>query len=433
MKLFRTVAGLGALVITGTALAACSPAASDPEDVTLTWWATQHTSSVAETEAIFEPVIEAFTEETGIEVEMEVIPWADLYNRILTAISSGTGPDVLNIGTTWTASLHDTGALAEVSGDNLEWMGGSDRFIPSVWEAAQIPGEPQTAVPFLSNVYSLYYNTAIFEEAGIEAPPATWEEFLSVAEQLTQDTDGDGRTDQWGFTFPVAAATASSHMAFILGQQLGGEFVDDEGAVTIDSPEMVEAVEAYVDLMSEQQVMSPSDAELDLNADIVDQLINGQAAMFFQQAPIEQFRNRDFEDWAIAEMPVHEGGDPVMSMVAGTNITVFEDSLNKQQAFELVGWLTSPEQNAKMAVGATQLPTVTEAYDQPELQDGDQDTLDIRRSIQENNVAPFPLVPNIGEIEQGIGNAIREMFQAYATGGDPDVAGRLEAAATQLN
>ncbi|NHI16313.1 ABC transporter substrate-binding protein [Microbacterium excoecariae] len=427
MRFAGTTAAIGA---TALVLSGCSGQADGGGD-SITWWATQEASSISATEDVYQPAIDAFEEETGISVEMEVVPWTDLYNKILTAVSSGTGPDVLSIGTTWVASLHDTGALAEVDGENLEWMGGSDRFVPAVWDAAQVPGETHTAVPLHSTLYSLYYNVPIFEEAGA-TPPATWDEFVSLAEELTVDTDGDGSTDQYGFTFPTGAATGNAHLSFIFGAQNGGSFVDDAGEVTIDSPEMTEAVEAVVGLMSDQEVMPPNDAEFDQNADSVDQLINGRAAMAFQQNPIEQFDNRGFTDWGIADMPVMEGGEPVMSMVAGTDITVLEDSPNKEQAFDFIEFLTSPEWNATTSAGFSKLPVVTDGYEEAVYQEVDPELLEVRRNIQENHSEPFPMVPNIGEIEAGIGNAVREMFQAAALGEDPDVAGRLQEAAAQL-
>ena len=56
-------------------------------------------------------MLEKFTKKTGIKVNLEVISWNDLQTRIQTAITSGQGPDVVNIGNTWAASLQATGAF----------------------------------------------------------------------------------------------------------------------------------------------------------------------------------------------------------------------------------------------------------------------------------------------------------------------------------
>lgn len=433
MTRIKTIAGAAAAAAVVLAASGCSAAGdSGAGGGSITWWATQQTATIGDSEAAYQASIDRFTEATGIEVEFEVIPWADLYNRILTAVSSGTGPDVLNIGTTWTGSLHDTGALAPIEGESLDWIGGTDRFVPAVYEAAQVPGETQDAVPFLSNVYSLYYNPTLFAAAGIAEPPTTWEEFVSVGQQLTLDTDGDGAIDQWGYAGAAANVQQNAHMAFILGQQFGGDFVDDQGESTLDSAEQVAAVEAYVGLMADSQIMAPSNAEMDLGADPVDQLINGDAAMILQQNPIEQFTSRDFSDWAIAPTPVLSDGEDVESMTAGTNVTVLVDSPNQEQAFQFVEHLTSVEEQAFLASSFGLLPVVTDAYDEPLLADSGDTTIPVRQEAQANASAPFPLVGNIGEIEAAVGNAVRESFQAYATGSDADVAGRLAAANGQV-
>jgi multiple sugar transport system substrate-binding protein len=114
-------------------------------------------------------------------------------------------------------------------------------------------------------------------------------------------------------------------------------------------------------------------------------------------------------------------------------MVVFDDSPNKEAAFRFVGHVTSPEEQSFLADKFTVLPVVTEAYElDPFASNGDV-SVPVRQDVLANASAPFPLVSNIGEIEPAIGNAVREMFQAYATSGDPDIAGRLKAADERLN
>ena len=54
------------------------------------------------------------------------------------------------------------------------------------------------AIPWRTEHLMLACNWPLFEEAGISRPPQTWDEFTSYAQRLTKDTNGDGKTDQWG-------------------------------------------------------------------------------------------------------------------------------------------------------------------------------------------------------------------------------------------
>ncbi|MEU0748046.1 extracellular solute-binding protein, partial [Streptomyces albogriseolus] len=75
----------------------------------LTYWASNQGASIEADKKVLQPELDKFEKQTGIKVKLEVVPWSDLLNRILTATTSGQGPDVLNIGNTWSASLQATG------------------------------------------------------------------------------------------------------------------------------------------------------------------------------------------------------------------------------------------------------------------------------------------------------------------------------------
>ncbi|KAL8915273.1 MAG: hypothetical protein Q9172_006913, partial [Xanthocarpia lactea] len=217
----------GSLAACGGGSGSEDPAASGGE--ALTYWATNMAPTVSDDEAVLTPELAKFTEETGVEVELEVVPWDSLYNRILTAVSSGEGPDVLNIGNTWSASLQSTGAFLPFEGDALEAIGGNERFVPTSVAATGDDEEPLTAVPLYGQSYGLFYNKAMFAAAGVPEPTDgwTWQQFLDAATALTKDTDGDGTPDQYGFAMTGASVANSSHAAFILGRQEEGALFDE--------------------------------------------------------------------------------------------------------------------------------------------------------------------------------------------------------------
>lgn len=136
----------------------------------LTYWASNQGPDIAADEATLAPELKKFEERTGIKVKLEVIPWPDLLGRILAATASGQGPDVLNIGNTWSASLQATGALLPWDGRNFDAIGGKDRFVASALGSAGATGQDPAAVPLYSMSYALYYNKKLFREAGIEKP-----------------------------------------------------------------------------------------------------------------------------------------------------------------------------------------------------------------------------------------------------------------------
>src|SRR5690606_40133459 len=101
-------------------------------------------------------------ERTGITVNLEVIGWDNLLNRILAAATSGQGPDVLNIGNTWSASLQATGAFLPFDDETLAAVGGKDRILAGSLSATGAPDQPPVGVPLYSMAYVLYYNKKLF-------------------------------------------------------------------------------------------------------------------------------------------------------------------------------------------------------------------------------------------------------------------------------
>lgn len=176
---------------------------SNESPKTLTYWASNQGPSIEADKKILTPELKKFEKETGIKVKLEVVPWADLLNRILAATSSGQGPDVLNIGNTWSASLQATGALLPWDEKNFEAIGGRDRFVDSAVASAGKAGEPPAAVPLYSLAYALYYNKKMFAEAGVEKPPATWDELVAAGKKISED-------GKWGWAPRAATSPTTS-------------------------------------------------------------------------------------------------------------------------------------------------------------------------------------------------------------------------------
>lgn len=429
--------GLSAVAaVLGVALAGCGDTGGQAgEDVQLTYWATNMSSSIAADEAVLQPQLQEFTRQTGVDVELEVVPWDSLWNRILTSVSSGQGPDVLNIGNTWSASLQATEAFVEFDDDVMAVIGGTGRFVATSLAATGADGEPPVGVPLYGQAYGLYYNTQLFEDADIDQPPSTWEEFVDVGQQLTQDTDGDGEIDKWGVALLGGAAPVNAHFAFILGRQHGGALFDDSGAPQFDSDEQVAAVRRYLDLMATDRIASPANAEF-TRTEAVTELAQGDAAMYFGQATARGILAAlDFADYGIAPMPLPEelpdGGQPVRSMVAGINVTVMDHTDHRDEALELVEFLTGDEAQVALNEAYGTLPVVENAYEHEAFADEGLQTL---RTVLRDDAEPFPQVPEIGQAETLVGGAMKELFAQAATGTvtDHDIRSALEDASSQL-
>ena len=210
-----------AAVLAAVPLAACggssgssSASAAHP---TLTYWATNQGTSLQDDRQVLGPQLAEFTKQTGIKVNLQVLPWTTVLNQITAATVSGKGPDVLNIGNTWSPSLQVTGALVQFTPSVMSQIGGSSRFLAGSLSATGAPGKPPTAVPLYALAYGLYYNKAQFAAAGISGPPSTWSQLIADGKKLTKN-------GHWGLAIEGGSVAENIHMAFELSQQQGGAF-----------------------------------------------------------------------------------------------------------------------------------------------------------------------------------------------------------------
>jgi len=105
-------------------------------------------------------------------------------------------------------------------------------YYPDIISTAQQDGHLY-GLPWIAQPVVVFYNKALFDAAKLEYPKAgwTWDDFLAAAKALTKDTDGDGKTDQWGFS---ANGWPPPHI-FIW--QAGGEVISEDLKTSpIDSP-----------------------------------------------------------------------------------------------------------------------------------------------------------------------------------------------------
>src|SRR3981081_4336292 len=96
---------------------------------TLTYWASNQGTSLQDDQQVLAPQIAKFTKQTGIKVNVQVIPWTTLLTQITAPTLSGRGPDLPNIGNPWSPPLQATGALVQFPPTVRGQVGGSSRFL----------------------------------------------------------------------------------------------------------------------------------------------------------------------------------------------------------------------------------------------------------------------------------------------------------------
>ncbi|GAA3388065.1 sugar ABC transporter substrate-binding protein [Streptomyces roseoviridis] len=403
---------------------------SHAQSRTLTYWASNQGASLEVDKKVLQPELDKFEKRTGIKVKLEVVPWGDLLNRILTATTSGQGPDVLNIGNTWGASLQAGGALLPWDEANFEKIGGRDRFVESALGSTGATGQDPAAVPLYSMAYALYYNKKMFAEAGITKPPATWDELVATGKKLTKD----GKA---GIGVEGSNLSNNIHQVFVLGKQHGADFFTPDGKADFTSDGAVAAVKQYVDLMAEHEIVAEGNAEYAQNQSLSD-FAKDKTAMVLWQTASATFASQGMteDEWGVAPAPVQSGapgqGRNTNSMVAGINMGVFKNTKNLDGALKFVHFMTGDEEQRILNKAYGSIPPVKSAQQDPAF---DTPALTVLRDTLATSAAALPQVPEESQFETVVGTAVKELF-ADAAAGRPvtteSVRAKLEKAQQQM-
>lgn len=343
MNVNRAAAAVAALSL----LAACGGGTSGSsefedagkEDVsadgdTLSLWIMEGTNPDAK--PFFAELSKAFEEETGATLDVQFVPWADAHNKFVNAIAGGTTPDVAEVGTTWTPEFADAGALMDLSGP-VEEAGLGEELVPGLVEAGTVD-EALYGMPWYAGVRSVVYRTDVFEKAGVE-PPTTWDELVTVGEQLKQSNPDM-------IPFPVPGDSEYGVYPFIWGN--GGEIAVQDGdswTSQIDAPESQEGIEFYTDLALEHGLSTPAATTWD-EADLSDNFAKGDVAMMISGswtpgALLEA--NPDLEG-KIGAFPIPgKDGGLSPSFLGGSHLGVFQDAENPDLAWALVELMATGE------------------------------------------------------------------------------------------
>ncbi|MFF9089046.1 ABC transporter substrate-binding protein [Streptomyces sp. NPDC014991] len=410
-------AAVGAVTMSlALAATACGGGSSDQggsgdSPKTLTYWASNQGASIAVDKKVLQPELDKFQKQTGIKVKLEVVPWSDLLNRILTATTSGQGPDVLNIGNTWSASLQATGALLPWDDGNFAKIGGRDRFVDSALGSTGVQGKAPAAVPLYSMAYALYYNKHIFADAGITKPPATWDELIADGKKIK----AEGRS---ALGAEGANVSENIHHVFVFAKQHGADFFTPEGKPDFTDAKVVDAVKQYVDLMAKDKVIPTGDAEYAQNQSVSD-FAKGKQAMLLWQTAAANLKSQGMSEdaYGVAPVPVRSGapgtGAQTNSMVAGINIAVFRNSHNLDGATKFVKFMTGDAEQKILNKAYTTIPPVKGAQGDPAF---NAPATAVLKQTLATSAAPLPQVASESQFETAVGTAVKDLFADAAAG-----------------
>lgn len=290
--------------------------------------------------------------------------YQDSIAKALTALKGGTPPQLAVLLSTDMFTLIDEDAIVPIdsldkSEAGTKWLGGFyDAFMQNSRSGGHVWG-----VPFQRSTIVMYYNKALFKDAGLDPDhaPATWQELVDAARKLTKK-DASGNVTQWGIEIPSGGSFAywlfqalTTPNDAILMNEAGNQ-------VMLDKPAVVEAAQFWRDLAAKYGVMPTG--TIDWGTTPKDFLEKKAAIIWTTTGNLTNIRaNADFP-FGVAMMPKKKrGGSPT----GGGNFYIFKSGTPAQQqaALKFAAWATAPDHAADWSI-ATGYVAVTPAAWQTE-------------------------------------------------------------------
>lgn len=202
---------------------------------------------------IYAAVAERFKEKyPNVTVNDNFVPittWTDYVNALIADVAAGNAPDIINIAVEGMRLGIDKDLfmpLDEFAANDPAAAELFDDVHPKLLDGMSHDGTLYL-IPNNWNTMLMYYNTDLFEAAGIERPADdwTWDDFLAIAQQLTDQEAG-----VWGYVHPWFNFGLTPWLYSAGTSQLN----DDWTASNLDDPKVAEVAAWVRDLTTEHGV-----------------------------------------------------------------------------------------------------------------------------------------------------------------------------------
>ena len=360
----------------------------------------------------YEDRISDFTSQTGIEFKPLFAPHAEMKQRFITEEIAGSGAiDVYMLDQPWVGQFIAANYLVPIT-SRIDANDKED-FSPTALATNSSKGEIY-GLPFLVHNSVLYYRTDLYEEAGITAPPKTWDEYRENAKKLTKADQGIFGAIMEGKEGPEPAA---KYMDLL--QQAGGRILDENGNVVLNAGPAVEAFKFMLAIQFEDKTSPPGGPGFD----------NGDTHTLFTQGKLAQAPNWPYmwvlgNDQTNSKVPgkfkvaLQPGKVKQCAQVFSWGWGISAHSKNQDAAYEFCKWGTTSEMLAAFGKTFTNPVPRKSSLDtllkDPEMT---KDLLDVIQTMSDSVAASETIlvIPQWADIQDRIGALVSRVMSQQAT------------------
>lgn len=334
----------------------------------------------------------------GWKIAPEVVGWAQCQDKATTLAAAGTPVAMAYVGSRTLKEFAENDLIVPVPMTDAE----QKSYYPHIVDTVTFDGK-QWGVPIAFSTKALYWNKDLFKQAGLdpEKPPKTWAEEIAFAKQIKE------KTGIAGYGLPAKTFDNTMHQFMHWVYTNNGQVIDKDGKITMDSPEVLAALQAYKDITPYSVEGATAYEQNEIRAIFLD----GKVGMIQNSSGAATRLMKTNIHWGITTLPLGPSAKGPGTLLITDSLAIFKGSGVEDKAIEFAKFITSPGPQGEY-----------------ELQ-GDAGLTPLRPSAQVDEFVkaqPFwkPLIDGItyGGPEplfkdyKGFQNAMIEMVQSVVTG-----------------
>lgn len=276
--------------------------------------------------------LQPLAKESGVTLDVEIIPWSSYEEKYLTAITAGNGPDVGYMYMEMMSDYIKMGALEPLesyfsSAEKANYIYADKGVIQSKWYALPI---------VVGNVSVLFCNMDILKKSGLTTPPKTWDDLISYTQKIKKDSpDKYPFLQEWGD--PTIGGLNNAYYPYLW--QAGGNLFNNEGtALTLNTSEAKQAAQFVNDLKHKYKVLPDAVTSMSV-ADVKKSMVAGKTAMALLGTSVAKDLDKAKINWDyVTSLTKKQGG----TFCAADSLVMIKSGSNKELAAKAMKLMTSP-------------------------------------------------------------------------------------------
>ncbi len=380
------------------------------EAVTIEFWTIDLKASFAD---FFNDMIASYeSENPGVTVNWTDVPYADIQSKLVTAVAGGTAPDVVNLNTQFALTLGGQGALVDLNAEATDEQ--KSIYIEDLWDSAKI-GDSVYAFPWYASPDIMFYNSALFEEAGMEVP-STFNEALEEAEEFYNKTG--------------AYLFMPDEFFNILIEEGIDVLSDDKTSAAFNTEETAQLLESYKECTDKGVVPKNKWGEWD---EMLKLFESGQLAIVSSSgSSLSRIKDEAPDIYETIGISTPLTGKDGLSRNPLMNLVVPEASKNHEAAIAFANYVTNDANQLAFCKTVSIFPSTT-AASEDEFFTSDTESLEGQASAMSAKASLTSKDFSLGVADQtSIQTAVDKAYEAAIINGD-DIQASLDQAEADVN